>query len=89
MSGRGHVPQSSIRTACDQIVDCYGPKGKAVEKLQTLYANLQAELEREQDWQRQITLKGEIAFMEGYMETPAARIADIKWAQKGIRRETK
>lgn len=86
---KARVPQSSIRTACDQIVDCYGPKGKAVEKLQKLYGNLQTELEREEDFQRQMTLKGEIAFMEGYMQTPAARIADIKWAQKGIRRESK
>lgn len=80
------IPRSGIAEACDQIVDRYGPRGKAQEKLAQLHADLTAELEQAKEHERQYALKCEVAYLEGYMETPAAKIADIKWATKGIKK---
>lgn len=69
---------ATIRELVDRIVDTHGKRGEAVFRLNQLHDTLEDELEATTDEQEKTRLEHDLEFLEGYQETPAALLADLK-----------
>ncbi len=79
----GYEPISSlsIRELVDSIVDV--GRGNARARLMGLKQELEQAVARATDEQARARNQQDLAFVEGYLETPASQIADIKAGRKG------
>ena len=76
-----------IRELVNHIVTCEGKKGKAVDGLQALHTRLQNDIQATNDGEAKRRLQQDSWFLEGYMQTPAAALADCQSACKMIDRD--
>lgn len=80
------VSSRSIRELVDCLVEKEGRKGRASEALAELKGQLEQDIETAQDEGVKRRHKEDLWFVEGYMQTPAAAIADINSANRKIKR---
>lgn len=61
----------------DTLVSVHGARGHAMDKLEELELSLQREYEGCSDPTEQKRIGLDLAYVQGYMETPAALLADL------------
>ena len=67
----------TIYQLVDTLVSAHGARGHAVDKLEELKLTLQTSYERCQEPGERLRLRCDLEYVSGYLETPAALLADL------------